>query len=101
MRKYCCEQMKYFIKQKCEKHDNMAECASTIMVYEERFDEYGIVIHDSGTSYVQIAYCPWCGWKLPESKRDLWFQKLEECGVENPFEDKIPEEFNSAPWWEK
>ena len=69
--KYCCERMKYFVNQKCKEHSNVFECPDIIIVYEEKFDEYGIIIHDGGTSYVQMDYCPWCGMKLPKSKRDL------------------------------
>ena len=31
---------------------------------------YGLIIHDGGTSAVTIQFCPWCGSKLPASKRD-------------------------------
>jgi hypothetical protein len=43
------------------------------MCYHPTFDEYGIIVHDGGPSFVVIAYCPWCGVGLPESKRDRWF----------------------------
>src|SRR5262245_23164259 len=40
-----------------------------IVTYNKKHNEYGIIIHDGGTSYVLILYCPWCGTKLPESLR--------------------------------
>ena len=98
--KCCCEKMDFFVNQKCDVHNNIYECPDIIILYEDRYDEYGIIIHDSGESYIKIEFCPWCGKKLPKSKRELWFQELENKGYENPFEEDIPEEFNSSKWWE-
>jgi len=97
--KQCCEKMKYFVNQKCNMHDDAFCCPDIIMFYEEKFDEYGIIIHDSGKSYIKIEFCPWCGKKLPDSKRDSWFIELEKQGIMNPFEEDIPEKFNSGAWW--
>ncbi|YCA17088.1 hypothetical protein M1D72_05965 [Vibrio sp. AK197] len=47
-----------------------------------------------------INYCPWCGVKLPESKRDLWFDTLEKLGFDDPTEQDIPEEFNTGKWYQ-
>ena len=66
-----------------------------------KFDEYGLIIHDGGSSYIDIKYCPWCGSKLPESKRDLWFETLENLGFEDPIEQNIPEEFQTGKWHKK
>lgn len=41
-----------------------------IILYWERFGEYLIPVRDGGTSGIVIIYCPWCGAKLPPSKRD-------------------------------
>jgi len=35
-----------------------------------RYNEYGIRMLDGGTSIITIAYCPWCGKRLPVSRRD-------------------------------
>ncbi|MCC8027697.1 MAG: hypothetical protein LIP16_20625 [Clostridium sp.] len=96
--KYCCEKMLYFLNENKEKGDFDSD---DIIYYEPRFDEYGIVIHDLGKSYIKIEYCPWCGKKLPDSKRDLWFDELEKMGKENPLEEELPEEFNSDEWWQR
>lgn len=45
------------------------------MVYNEVFDEFGLIVHDGGQSYVLIQHCPWCATRLPESQRDRWFDE--------------------------
>lgn len=40
-----------------------------------------------------------CGAKLPESKRDLWFDTLENLGFDDPIEQEIPEEFKTNKWY--
>ena len=88
--------MKCFISKKRVKDSFDSD---DIIYYAPKFDEYGIVIHDSGESYIKIEYCPWCGKKLPESKRHLWFNELEKLGIDNPLETDIPDDFNSDKWW--
>ncbi|KIL45088.1 DUF6980 family protein [Jeotgalibacillus soli] len=72
-----------------------------LIFYSSKFDEYGIIVHDGGTSFIEISYCPWCGTKLPMSKRDLWFDSLEKLSYDEPFEQDIPEEFKSDKWYNK
>ena len=72
-----------------------------IIKYIPKFDEYGIPIYDGGTSMIGINYCPWCGTKLPDSKRDLWFDTLEKKKVNIDLEDEIPEEFKTSKWYKK
>lgn len=69
-----------------------------IVVYNEVFDEYGIPECAGGTSYIRIKYCPWCGKRLPDSKRDKWFEELEALGFYDPFSEKIPSKYRSAEW---
>lgn len=95
--KHCCERMRYFLKKSSE---NLDFDSDDIMYYAIKFDEYGIVIHDSGTSYITIQFCPWCGKKLPDSKRSLWFDELEKLGIEDPTEEEIPKEFKTDEWWQ-
>lgn len=70
-----------------------------IVVYSPKFDEYGIPIRDGGSSTVRIAYCPWCGRKLPDSRRDLWFTTLNALGFSEPFSQSIPSRFETDEWW--
>ena len=92
--KYCCNKMKYFISKNKDTFNS-----DDIIFYVSKFDEYGIIVHDSGRSYIKIKYCPWCGKQLPDSKMDMWFDELEKIGIENPFEEEIPTGFKSDYWW--
>lgn len=65
----CCEVMRFQLNQRCDQHEDPFDCGDILIYYSRDFDEYGIIIHDGGASYSVIHYCPWCGAKLPESKR--------------------------------
>jgi hypothetical protein len=84
----------------CKVHSHVFECPDVLINYIPKFDEYGIIIHDGGNSVISISYCPWCSTKLPDSMRDLWFDKLEKLGFADPDEQGIPKEFNSDTWYE-
>ena len=84
---FCCKDMQIHLSYQ---HHNL--------YYNEVIDEYGICVVES-RSYIVINYCPWCGKKLPPSKKYAWFNELEEMGYENPiFRDDIPDEYKSAKW---
>lgn len=73
-----------------------------IVWYDEIFDEYYFRL--KSPSAVLAAFCPFCGEKLPESKRDRWFEELEKLGIEPDLFDwkkdkRIPEKFKSSAWW--
>jgi hypothetical protein len=59
------------VDKRCEEHPDAFECPDHLIYYSDRFQEYGLIIHDGGSSYTRINFCPWCGTKLPESKREL------------------------------
>jgi len=96
---FCCNKMQKSVTYKCDHDHDKWECGDQILHYGEVFDEYGLIIHDGGATFVSISYCPWCGKKLPESKRDNWFDELEELGFDNPLEQNIPEKYNSSKWY--
>lgn len=88
--KHCCESME----------DNIGN--NNLVYYSEIFDEYGLDCVEDGYSYVLIEYCPWCGKKLPKSKREKWFEELEMLGIEDPLcEEGIPEKYKSGEWWKE
>lgn len=69
-----------------------------VVVYLPKFDEYGLPVRDGGTSMVVIGHCPWCGARLPGSRRDAWFDEMERLGLD-PWEDEVPVEYHSSDWW--
>jgi hypothetical protein len=79
-----------------------AGSVDVLVAYSAVFDEYGIVVHDGGKSYVRIDFCPWCGSRLPESKRDRWFEALEAMGVDPLTDaDAVPSAYRSDEWRKK
>ena len=101
MRKFCCDEMKQRINHRCDNQKSIFDCPDNLVWFDIKFDEYGLIIHDGGESYIEINYCPWCGCKLPESKRDLWFSTLENLGYDDPIQQDIPEEFMTDKWYNK
>lgn len=99
MIKHCCNEMEKAIEFDCCLHKDESECPDTLISYNPKFDEYGIIIHDGGTASSGISYCPWCGSKLPKSKRDLWFDTLDALGFDDPSEQDIPKQFQGSDWY--
>lgn len=81
----------------CAQHASPHAYPDAFIVYDPRFGEYGLIIHDGGRSSVSIAFCPWCGTRLPASLRDRWFEEMEALGVD-PWSDDIPEAYRSGAW---
>ncbi|MEV0305750.1 hypothetical protein AB0I13_32730 [Streptomyces prasinus] len=81
----------------CDQHDNPFACPDALVDFSPRFQEYGLIIHDGGTSSITIDFCPWCGRRLPESLRDRWFDELERRGID-PWGDEVPAEFQDGRW---
>jgi len=97
--KHCCSKMEESLTLKCNLHTTKFSCPDVLISYSEIFDEYGLIIHDGGSSMLNIQYCPFCGMQLPESKRDLWFDTLESMGFDDPTEQNIPKIFKSGAWY--
>ena len=62
MSKHCCDRMDYDLDQKCDVHPNRYDCPDNLVATAR--GGYGLVVHDGGSSIVEIAFCPWCGAKL-------------------------------------
>jgi len=82
----------------CAQHPDPFSCPDRLIHYVEKFEEYGIIIHDGGSSFAVISYCPWCGARLPDSKRDRWFAELAKLGFDDPGSQDIPTEFETGEW---
>ncbi len=91
----CCTEMKGRLAFTCEQHADPFECPDNLVVYNEKFDEFGLIVHDGGPSYILIGFCPWCGTRLPESQRDRWFDEIEAKGFT---EDNLPPEYRTGAW---
>ena len=91
---FCCVDMTNAIAFECDQHAEPFECGDQLVVYNEVFDEYGVIVHDGGASYVLMNFCPWCGTKLPESQRDRWFDETE--ALSNA--DDPPAKYRTAEW---
>jgi hypothetical protein len=83
----------------CTEHSERFHCPDALVHYSPQFDEYGFIVHDGGSSAVAIAFCPWCGATLPESKRSAWFDELARRGFADPVSQEIPLQFRSDAWW--
>ncbi|WP_405687834.1 DUF6980 family protein [Streptomyces sp. NBC_00057] len=97
MREHCCEAMERHVEWDCDVHSDPFACPDALVHFMPRYQEYGLLIHDGGSSYVELLFCPWCGVRLPESQRDRWFDELEERGID-PWEGDIPDAFLSDRW---
>jgi len=52
------------------------------------FDEYGLICQPSA-EILKIEFCPFCGAKLPQPRRDKWVERLRELGWKT-WGDPIP-----------
>jgi hypothetical protein len=98
---HCCESMRGAVESVCNLHTDRFDCPDALLNYSARFDEYGIIIHDGGGSVMEIYFCPWCGSKLPDSKRDRWFEELESLGYSPDDDENIPAAYFDARWYSK
>jgi hypothetical protein len=69
-KQYCCEMMTFHLNQQCSIHADLFDCPDSLIFYSTQHNTYGIIIHDGGTSYIEITYCPWCGIKLSTFQPD-------------------------------
>ncbi len=65
--KQCCEMMKYHSTFQCKTCKDKYECPDTIIDFNKEQNSYQIIIHDGGTSGIEIKYCPWCNTNLTEN----------------------------------
>ena len=66
MSQHCCETMRENVENVCDQHADREDCPDCLIDFRPHSGLYGIMIHDGGSSMITIAYCPWCGTRLPE-----------------------------------
>jgi hypothetical protein len=96
---HCCADMTAAVVYVCDQHDDPAACPDHLIAYNKITDEYALSIHDGSGSVLTIKHCPFCGMKLPDSRRDQWFDAIEALGFTDPFDDKLPEIYKTDAWW--
>jgi hypothetical protein len=83
----------------CIEHPDPHDCPDILITHFARFDEYSISVSNGGTSAEVIRFCPWCGIRLPDSKRDRWFDELLALGYDDPVSQEIPYDFLTDAWY--
>jgi hypothetical protein len=66
---HCCDDMARAVEQTCDIHPDRFACPDALVHYSDEYHEYGLIIHDGGSSFSVITFCPWCGARLPRSFR--------------------------------
>jgi hypothetical protein len=61
---YCCDSMKDFSTLNCDLHKDKYDCPDVLIDLNKNWTDFRIIIHDGGSSGIEINYCPWCGKKL-------------------------------------
>ena len=100
MKRLCCDMMVDQLNHICDELSDPCNCSNIFIKYISRFDEHGFIIRDGDPDFTTIHYCPWCGSKLSDSKRDLWFDTLKDLGFTDPLNQPIPEEFQNHEWYQ-
>jgi hypothetical protein len=62
----CCSEMESRLRWRCAQHPRPNDCPDCVVRFYPGPGRYGIPIHDGGSSYIRIDYCPWCGAKLED-----------------------------------
>jgi hypothetical protein len=96
MSAWCCAEMQRQVTRRCDQHPDPFDCPDSVVSFNPKFREHGLIIHDGGGAVYGIAFCPWCGSRLPESLRDRWFDELERRGIDNP--DDAPPDMLTDAW---
>jgi gamma-glutamylcyclotransferase (GGCT)/AIG2-like uncharacterized protein YtfP len=65
---YCCENMTAQLNLKCDEHPDPFSCPDNLIYHSAQTNQYGLIIHDGGSSFSEIIFCPWCGADLPNQK---------------------------------
>jgi Domain of unknown function (DUF6980) len=52
------------LEQHCDLHHSRFDCPDAIVGILR--GGYGLIVHDGGSSIIEIEFCPWCGSRLPK-----------------------------------
>ena len=62
-----CIHMAYRALETCDQHEDRAECHDLFIEHAATSDAYYLI---KGQVRLRIDFCPWCGVKLPEPRRE-------------------------------
>lgn len=81
---YCCEQMKRQLEHTCGQHPDLNDCPDALVIHLKDTSEFGLRVHDGGSSFIKISHCPWCGADLLEqlSRKKLGRPALQVAGLQ-------------------
>ncbi|MGW8328922.1 DUF6980 family protein [Streptomyces sp. NPDC055897] len=70
MTHHCCEAMNGRVNVRCDQHDDPFACPDALIEFSAKFQEYGLIIHDGGTSSITIYWVP------AAFQEDRWLAEL-------------------------
>ncbi len=99
LERYPCVHLAYYTAVWFADRADAGTTQNVAIVYNPRFDEFGIHLYDR--SVLGIRYCPWCGKKTPESRRDEWLARAQALGLTDQNDPRLPDELKSDAWYRK
>jgi hypothetical protein len=97
---HCCQEMSTQVNLFSEGERGPLQGTTDKRVYwSPIFDEYGLICQPSA-EILAIRHCPFCGTRLPMSRRDAWFARLERTGW-RAWGDPIPRSLLNHDWDEQ
>jgi hypothetical protein len=61
--------MDYWANFKCSEHPDIFACPDNVVLFKPCPRQYGLIVHDGGSSFIEIEFCPWCGSSLQERNK--------------------------------
>ena len=62
MSNLCCDRMAEDLQRVCRHHPDRHDCPDALVARVR--GGFGLIVHDGGSSVIEIAFCPWCGTRL-------------------------------------
>lgn len=93
---HCCAGMDAQANFVCSDHEDLWDCSHVFVYYSSTWNEYAIE-NLTRTDNGILDYCPYCGTKLPESRRGAWFDLAEPLGL-TPLLGEVPKEYLGFNW---
>ncbi len=61
--------MTYWANKECADHPKPMDCPDRIIHFVPRQLTYGLPVHDGGSSFIEIKFCPWGGTPLKDAAK--------------------------------